>query len=66
MSSLLADAAAASRSQYHMLHDTRLAPHFEFIGDKSTHYGIFEGCGKALPFGSAATAKGGAAAASCC
>uniref|UniRef100_A0A7S3BT41 Arsenite methyltransferase n=1 Tax=Haptolina ericina TaxID=156174 RepID=A0A7S3BT41_9EUKA len=51
---------------YHMLHDTRLAPHFEFIGDKSTHYGIFEGCGKALPFGSAATAKGGAAAASCC
>lgn len=35
---------------YRMLHDTRFQEHFEFIGDWSTHYGIFEGCGSALPF----------------
>ncbi|MBW2940605.1 methyltransferase domain-containing protein [Zhongshania aquimaris] len=35
---------------WRMLHDTRLAQHFEFIGDFSRHYGIFEGCGVALPF----------------
>jgi arsenite methyltransferase len=35
---------------WRMLHDTRLAPHFEFIGDFSRHYGIFEGCGVTLPF----------------
>ena len=33
-----------------MLKDTRFAPHFEFIGDFSTHYGVFEGCGVAGPF----------------
>lgn len=31
--------------------ESRLAPHFDFIGDFARHYGIFEGCGKALPFG---------------
>jgi SAM-dependent methyltransferase len=39
---------------YHMLHDTRFMKHFDFIGDKSTHYGIFEGCGKSIPYASAA------------
>ena len=38
---------------YRMLHDTRFAPHFEFFGDWNTHYGIFEGCGIAMPFASA-------------
>lgn len=33
-----------------MLHDTRFKDHFQFIGDFSTHYGIFEGCGSDLPF----------------
>lgn len=33
-----------------MLKDTRFAAHFEFIGDFSTHYGIFEGCGDTVPF----------------
>mgnify|MGYP000548269400 CR=1 FL=1 len=28
--------------------------HFDFIGDTSTHYGIFEGCGKSIPYASAA------------
>ena len=35
---------------WRMLKESRLAPHFDFIGDFSRHYGIFEGCGKALPF----------------
>ncbi len=33
-----------------MLHDTRFKQHFEFIGNFDIHYGIFEGCGKELPF----------------
>mmetsp|Transcript_1720 Transcript_1720/g.2750 ORF Transcript_1720/g.2750 Transcript_1720/m.2750 type:complete len:167 (-) Transcript_1720:455-955(-) len=36
---------------YRMLQETRFAPLFEFIGDFQTHYGIFEGCGKSIPFG---------------
>jgi arsenite methyltransferase len=48
---------------WRMLHDTRFAPHFDFIGDFSTHYGIFEGCGSSLPFDSG---TGAAAAGSCC
>jgi len=35
---------------WRMLHETRFAPHFEFIGDFSRHYGLFEGCGAAIPF----------------
>jgi len=46
-----------------MLHDTRFKDHFQFIGDFSTHYGIFEGCGSDLPF-KRADASGGAAP--CC
>ncbi|SFT68726.1 Methyltransferase domain-containing protein [Lishizhenia tianjinensis] len=48
---------------YKMLHDTRFKEDFEFYGDWSTHYGIFEGCGGAMPF-----SVGGedSAAASCC
>ncbi len=33
-----------------MLAETRFAEFFEFVGDFSTHYGIFEGCGVSLPF----------------
>ncbi|KIC20947.1 methyltransferase domain-containing protein [Leisingera sp. ANG-Vp] len=33
-----------------MLQDSRLAPHFEFIGNFDTHYGIFAGCGGNSPF----------------
>jgi arsenite methyltransferase len=35
---------------YKMLHDTRFNAYFEFHGDWSTHYGIFEGCGGKMPF----------------
>lgn len=51
---------------WRMLKDTRFAPHFDFYGDFSRHYGIFPGCGTNIPFtanaGSAAPATGGA----CC
>lgn len=49
---------------YHMLHDTRFKEHFTYIGDKSTHYGIFDGCGKTIPFASAK--EGGGGGGSCC
>ncbi len=41
-----------------MLHDTRFKFHFEFIGNFDRHYGIFEGCGSALPYDTAASAGG--------
>lgn len=49
---------------WRMLKDTRFATHFEFIGNFDRHYGIFPGCGGALPFdsASAATDNGG----TCC
>lgn len=33
-----------------MLHDTRFRNHFDFIGDFSQHFGLFEGCGTDMPF----------------
>lgn len=38
---------------WRMLHDSRFAQHFDFIGDFSRHYGIFPGCGGGLPFAEA-------------
>ena len=40
---------------YRMLKESRFAPWFEFIGDWSTHYGIFPGCGTISPFGQSET-----------
>jgi SAM-dependent methyltransferase len=40
-----------------MLKQTRFAPHFDLMGDGARHFGIFPGCGTALPF---ATASAGA------
>jgi hypothetical protein len=48
---------------WRMLGETRFKPHFEFIGDFSRHYGLFEGCGGELPFGVADEAG---MAAACC
>lgn len=45
-----------------MLRETRFKDYFEFIGDRSTHYGIFEGCGTAIPFEDDAASE----EASCC
>ncbi|MGB1457379.1 methyltransferase domain-containing protein [Spongiibacter marinus] len=38
---------------WRMLADSRFAEHFDFLGDFSRHYGIFEGCGMSLPFSTA-------------
>ncbi len=35
---------------FRMLRDSRFAPWFDFIGDETTHYGIFPGCGTVSPF----------------
>ena len=44
-------------NSWRILADTRFARHFDFIGDFSTHYGIFPGCGTSIPFASAAAPK---------
>lgn len=49
---------------WRMLADTRFAPYFDFIGDFSTHYGIFPGCGTAVPF--ADDEASAAATSGCC
>lgn len=49
-----------------MLAETRFADHFEFIGDFGTHYGVFPGCGTAVPFGQSDANPQKSDAASCC
>ena len=49
---------AVCGNTWRMLQDTRFADHFQFMGDFSRHYGLFEGCGAALPFDDAAQAAG--------
>lgn len=41
---------AVCGNTFDMLKGSRFARHFEFIGDKSRHYGIFPGCGTSIPF----------------
>jgi arsenite methyltransferase len=53
-------------NSWRMLAETRFAPYFDFVGDFSTHYGIFAGCGTSLPFDESAPAQGGKAKSSCC
>lgn len=48
---------------WRMLKDTRFALYFQFIGDFSRHFGLFEGCGGGLPFDQPDAA---ASAVSCC
>ncbi|GGI78249.1 methyltransferase [Polymorphobacter multimanifer] len=50
-------------NSWKMLAETRFAAHFDFFGDFSRHFGVFEGCGGGLPFTPATAA---APAASCC
>jgi hypothetical protein len=35
---------------WRMLQETRFRTHFDFIGDFSRHFGLFEGCGATIPF----------------
>lgn len=47
---------------WRMLHDSRLRPHFDFIGDFDRHFGLFPGCGDTMPFDAVAGAAAPAAA----
>ncbi len=47
---------------WRMLHETRFAEHFDFIGNFDRHYGIFPGCGTSMPFSATATTS----APACC
>ena len=49
---------------WRMLHDTRFQSHFDFIGDFSRHFGLFEGCGTAIPFDT--DARGANPVGACC
>src|SRR6185437_13763344 len=42
---------------WRMLADARFSRHFKFVGDFSTHYGIFPGCGTSIPFASSEVPK---------
>lgn len=44
---------------YRILHDSRFQSHFDFFGDFSRHYGIFNGCGTDLPFDEEGVVSGG-------
>lgn len=52
-------------NSWRMLSDTRFAPYFDFIGDFSRHYGVFEGCGSSMPYTSV-TSGAEADPAPCC
>lgn len=52
-------------NSWKMLADTRFAPHFEFYGDFSHHYGIFPDCGGAFPYQAVGPA-GATATGACC
>ena len=51
---------------WRMLADTRFAPHFDFIGDFETHYGIFPGCGMSIPFATTAATSPPKSSSGCC
>jgi len=40
---------------WRMLQETRFKSHFDFIGNRDRHFGIFEGCGTSLPFNTSST-----------
>ena len=67
--------ATVCGNTYRMLQQSRLSSHFAFAGDFRRHFGLFPGCGGALPFASAGHGGADAAAmatspsssgASCC
>ena len=55
---------AVCGNTFKMLQETRFKKHFEFYGDFSTHFGIFEGCGVNMPFQENTTAPDNSS--SCC
>jgi arsenite methyltransferase len=57
---------AVCGNTFDMLAQSRLARHFELIGDKSRHFGIFPDCGVALPFKERVRDESAPAPAACC
>jgi Methylase involved in ubiquinone/menaquinone biosynthesis len=53
-------------NSWRMLHDTRLAAHFDFYGNFDRHYGIFPGCGAGLPFDDIIRDAAGNQSGGCC
>lgn len=51
---------------FDMLAKTRFAEHFELIGDRSRHFGIFPDCGTAMPFSEPGAPDAEASAGGCC
>jgi SAM-dependent methyltransferase len=54
---------------FRMLQQSRFAPHVDCIGDDTRHYGLFEGCGSAMPFDrqvASGAGEGSNAGSSCC
>ena len=51
---------------YDILAESRLGSHFEFIGDRSRHFGIFPGCGTNIPFDESSAGPGAATSGACC
>lgn len=51
---------------WQMLKDTRFTSHFTFIGDFSAHYGIFDGCGKGMPYSQDGTGQASSGGGGCC
>lgn len=49
---------------WRMLRESRFSRHFDFIDGAGTHFGIFAGCGLAMPFDG--PAAGGTSGGSCC
>jgi hypothetical protein len=49
-----------------MLKHSRFESHFEFIGNFDQHYGIFPGCGGALPYDSGNSNGSTEGAGACC
>ncbi len=50
---------------WRMLAESRFADHFDFFGDFSRHYGVFDGCGTSIPFEAGPTTNA-AASGGCC
>ena len=51
---------------YDILHQSRFSSHFDFVGDKSRHFGIFPGCGTVIPFDAVSEDTGEASSGACC
>mmetsp|Transcript_13525 Transcript_13525/g.17807 ORF Transcript_13525/g.17807 Transcript_13525/m.17807 type:complete len:392 (-) Transcript_13525:207-1382(-) len=54
------------RNTLHMLKSTRFSPHFDVVGEGKEHFGLFEGCGKTIPFKRTAEGGNSASSGACC